>query len=229
MPVVWIPSLLRDLTGGQETVTVSGATVRQVVEALDQSFPGIKGRLCDGDGLRLGMAVAVGMEIARLGLAQPVPEGSEVHFVPAISGGSAPQPPLPRPGWWGRNWKWLVPVGCLTPLVLCAGGVFLILSIVFGIIKSTDVYKEAVARAQASPAVVQGLGSPVEAGFFVQGQVNVRNSSGDANLRIPIKGPNGGTGTLAVIADRVDGKWIYRKLEVHVEGRSSPVNLLAGE
>jgi molybdopterin converting factor small subunit len=228
MPVVWIPSLLRDLTGGRETVSVPGTTVRQVIEALDQSFPGIKGRLCDGDHLRTGMAVAVGSEIGRLGLAQPVPEGSEVHFVPSISGGSAP-PLAPRPHWWGRNWKWVVPVGCLTPFVCCGGSIFFILSLVFGIIKSTDVYKEAVAKAQASPAVVQGLGSPVEAGFFVQGHVNVRNSSGNADLRIPIKGPNGGAGTITVLADRVNSKWTYQKLEVHIEGRERPINLLAGE
>lgn len=87
MPVVWIPSLLRDLTGGQDTVTVPGATVRQVIEALDFAFPGIQERLCDGGGLRAGIAVAVDAEMARLGLAQPVPKGSEVHFVPSIGGG----------------------------------------------------------------------------------------------------------------------------------------------
>jgi hypothetical protein len=172
------------------------------------------------------MAVAVGAEIARLGLAHPVPEGSEVHLVPSISGGSAPPP---RRGWWGRNWKWVIPAGCLTAVGLCAGGVFLIMSIVLGTIKSTDVYQEAVARAQASPAVAQGLGNPVKPGFFVQGQVNFRDSSGDANLHIPIKGTTGGSGSITLIADRSDGKWTYRTLEVHIEGRDLPVNLLAGE
>lgn len=88
MAVVWIPPLLRDLTGGQETVTVAGATVRQIVEALDQRFPGIKARVCDNDGMRPGIAVAVDTQVARLGLLQPVGENSEVHFLPAIAGGS---------------------------------------------------------------------------------------------------------------------------------------------
>ncbi len=87
MAVVWIPSLLRDLTGGQETVTVAGSTVRQVIEALDRTYPGIKDRLCDANGLRSGIAVAVDTQIAGLGLRQPVGENSEVHFLPAISGG----------------------------------------------------------------------------------------------------------------------------------------------
>ncbi len=87
MATVWIPSLLRDLTGGQETLTVPGATVRQIVEALERTYPGIKDRLCDGDGLRSGIAVAVDTQVARLGLSQPVGDNSEVHFLPAIGGG----------------------------------------------------------------------------------------------------------------------------------------------
>lgn len=87
MPVVWIPALLRPLAGGQETVTVPGATVQEVVAELEQRFPGIRARICDEHGLRPGMAVVVDAEVARLGLLQPVGEKSEVHFLPAIGGG----------------------------------------------------------------------------------------------------------------------------------------------
>ena len=84
---VWIPSLLRDLTGGRETVRVDGQTVRQVIAALDRLYPGIRQRLCDGDTLRPGIAVAVDTQVAPLGLLQPVRAGGEVHFLPAVSGG----------------------------------------------------------------------------------------------------------------------------------------------
>jgi len=87
MPVVWIPALLRGLTGGQEKLTVPGTTVRLVVEEMERRFPGIKTRLCDGDNLRPGIAVAVNSQISRQGLREPVTEYSEVHFVPAVSGG----------------------------------------------------------------------------------------------------------------------------------------------
>jgi molybdopterin synthase sulfur carrier subunit len=87
MPTVWIPALLRDLTNGQETVKVSGMTVRQVIESLEAKFPGIRARLCDGDALRSGIAVAIDTEVSRLGLSQPVPAKSEVHFLPAVGGG----------------------------------------------------------------------------------------------------------------------------------------------
>jgi molybdopterin synthase sulfur carrier subunit len=85
--LVFIPALLRDLTGGRDSVRVPGHTVAEVVDALDRLFPGVRGRLCDGDRLRPGVAVAVGTELAPLGLLQPIPLNSEIHFLPAISGG----------------------------------------------------------------------------------------------------------------------------------------------
>ena len=87
MAVVWIPSLLRDLTQGQESVNVPGANVREVIDALETLYPGMRERLCEGEQLRPGIAVAVDTQIARLGLLQPVAEESEVHFVPAVGGG----------------------------------------------------------------------------------------------------------------------------------------------
>jgi molybdopterin synthase sulfur carrier subunit len=88
MAIVWVPALLRDLTQGQETVDVSGRTVGELVDALELRYPGIKSRLCQGTSLRPGLAVAVDSLHARLGLAQPVAEQSEVHFLPAIAGGA---------------------------------------------------------------------------------------------------------------------------------------------
>lgn len=87
MAVVWIPPLVRDVTGGQETVTVPGGTVREVIDSLEARYPGIRGRLCAGDALRPGLAAVVDSVVARLGLLEPVGEHSEVHFLPAIAGG----------------------------------------------------------------------------------------------------------------------------------------------
>src|SRR4051812_28099267 len=88
MATVFIPALMRDLTGGQDTVVVTGATVRELVRNLEARFPGAARRLCAGDLLRPGMAVAVDGQLATLGLSQPVGGTSEVHFLPAIAGGA---------------------------------------------------------------------------------------------------------------------------------------------
>lgn len=87
MPQVYIPPLLRELTDGQEIVEIPGATVRQIVAALDHRYPGIKERLCEGEGLRPGLSVAVDGRVSSMGLIQKVGEMSEVHFIPAIGGG----------------------------------------------------------------------------------------------------------------------------------------------
>lgn len=87
MVTVFIPPLLRDAAGGVDRVEVSAATVRQVVAALEARFPGIRDRLCAGDDLRPGLAVAVNGTVSSVGLLQKVPDGSEVHFLPAIGGG----------------------------------------------------------------------------------------------------------------------------------------------
>ena len=87
MPVVWIPSLLQPLTDGQEKVPVPGETLRQVIENLEGRFPGIRNRLCEGDRLRPSMVAVVDGVVSRQGLRHRLEEGSEVHFLPAISGG----------------------------------------------------------------------------------------------------------------------------------------------
>lgn len=87
MPTVWIPPLLQKLTGGQEQVQVDGVTVREVIAGLDQAFPGIRDKLCEDDRFRAGIAVAVDGEITPEGLRQKVGPASELHFVPALSGG----------------------------------------------------------------------------------------------------------------------------------------------
>ncbi len=52
--------------------------------------------------------------------------------------------------------------------------------IVFSAMKSSDVYKDALAQAKAEPAVIEALGSPIKDGMFVSGSTNVNGASGEA-------------------------------------------------
>ncbi len=84
---VWIPPVHRDLTQGVEQANVEGATLGEVVKRLDALYPGLADRLTvDGD-LRSGIAVAINGEFTTRGLRQRLTVSSEIHFVPAISGG----------------------------------------------------------------------------------------------------------------------------------------------
>ncbi len=122
---------------------------------------------------------------------------------------------------------WFVPTGCLAMLVLFAVFIGGIVMLVFGAMKSSDAYKSAVARAKASPEVVAALGTPIEEGLFVSGKVNVEGSSGEADLTIPISGPNGKAKVYAVATKRA-GRWTYSTLEVAIDGRDELVILLGG-
>ncbi len=86
MAVVWIPSLLRPLAGGAETVRAPGATLRDVIDDLDRQHPGLRDRILDGAAIRDEIALAIGGDQAS-GLSQPVGPDEEVHILPAIAGG----------------------------------------------------------------------------------------------------------------------------------------------
>jgi molybdopterin synthase sulfur carrier subunit len=85
--VVWIPSLLQNLTDGEEQVVVSGATVGEIIDNLDVRFPGVKERLVHEGTIRPHIAVAIDGDVSPEGLDQDVQEFSEIHFIPALSGG----------------------------------------------------------------------------------------------------------------------------------------------
>jgi molybdopterin converting factor small subunit len=87
MATVWIPSLMRDLTAGQNMVEVAGATVGQIIEALDSAYPGIKDRLCIEGQIDPAIAVHIDGRIARMGLLERIEPDSEIRFLPAAAGG----------------------------------------------------------------------------------------------------------------------------------------------
>ncbi len=87
MPKVFVPTMLQSATGGVKQVDVEARNVRQVIEQLEEMFPGIAGRLMEDGEIRSNLAVDVDGEVARMGLMQRVSETSEIHFVPAIGGG----------------------------------------------------------------------------------------------------------------------------------------------
>jgi Molybdopterin converting factor, small subunit len=87
MPRVFIPPQLRDLTGGQAMVEIAGASVREIVAALDRQHPGIAERLTTGDELSPALQVSIDGTLSRRGLDAKVAATSEVHFLPVFGGG----------------------------------------------------------------------------------------------------------------------------------------------
>jgi hypothetical protein len=127
---------------------------------------------------------------------------------PILQGRAVGQIPAQRKSWLGRNWKWLLFASFL--VMVCFGlGIF---ALIMSWMRNSDVALEAVARAQANPAVVQRLGARIEEGWLTSGSINVgTGGSGDADLTVPISGPKGNA-TVYVAARRIAGVWNYSQM-----------------
>lgn len=90
---VRLPAALRDVAGGERMLEVDvggAATVRQVLDALAADWPAVERRVRDETGaIRAHVNVFVGEVNVRDtgGQDSPVTEGSELHVIPAVSGG----------------------------------------------------------------------------------------------------------------------------------------------
>ena len=87
---VRIPTILRTYTGGESEVSAEGDTLAAVLDDLDSSYAGIKGRILDESGaLRRFVNVYVGNDDVRFldDLATPTPDGVQISVIPAVAGG----------------------------------------------------------------------------------------------------------------------------------------------
>lgn len=133
-------------------------------------------------------------------------------------------PPMPRPDWLSRNWKWAVPVFTLGCFSIIGLFIFGFASLLFGAMKSSEPYKDSVARAVAHPQVTEALGTPVESGFFISGSIATSGNSGSADLEIPISGPKG-KGRIHVKGEKSGGIWSYSVMNVRISGSPDRIEL----
>ena len=92
MPVdVRIPTMLRSSTEGAATVTVEGATIGEVVDALAARYPGLAGQIVTEDGtLHKFVNVYLNDDDIRYldKLDTKVGEGDSISILPAVAGGA---------------------------------------------------------------------------------------------------------------------------------------------
>lgn len=116
-------------------------------------------------------------------------------------------------------------VGCgivIVALVAITAG---IVYFVFGMIKSSYVYKNAVQRAESNPQVIALLGSPVETGWWVRGSVNIDNDRGHADITIPLVGPKG-EAKIYCVASRSRDDWTFEELKVVPDKGGTTIDVL---
>jgi molybdopterin converting factor small subunit len=87
---VRVPTILRTYTAGESEVTAEGQTLSDVLDSLDDAYPGIKGRIVDEEGtLRRFVNVYVGNDDVRFldGLDTAVKDDAQISVIPAVAGG----------------------------------------------------------------------------------------------------------------------------------------------
>lgn len=87
---VRIPTPLQKHTNNQGEVTVDATDIRNLIDALEKDFPGIKGRICDENGkVRKFINIYVNEEDIRFLQmdATSLKDGDEISIIPAIAGG----------------------------------------------------------------------------------------------------------------------------------------------
>src|SRR5438477_3689081 len=100
MAKVLIPTPLRQYTGKQDAVAVSGATVGEVLDALTTQFPDLRKQIFNDEGkLRSFVNVYLNEDDIRYlnRYETPTAEGDTLSLVPSIAGGSAVADPPAAP------------------------------------------------------------------------------------------------------------------------------------
>ena len=88
---VRIPTILRTYTGGEKAVSGDGGSLNALIDDLEASHPGIKGRLIEDGDLRRFVNVYINDEDVRFigGLEAELSDGDQVVVLPAVAGGAA--------------------------------------------------------------------------------------------------------------------------------------------
>ena len=95
---VRIPTPLQKLTNNQSEVHCDAKNIDQMLADLEKKHPGIKERLCDGEGkLRRFVNIYVNEEDIRFlqGQETALKDGDDISIIPAIAGG-APKAPVKK-------------------------------------------------------------------------------------------------------------------------------------
>lgn len=88
--VVSFPDALRARIGNRASVTVAGRTVREIIDALEQDFPGVRFNLCYETGdLRPYVNIFLDRQNIRYlqGLDTAITAGAKMHILQSVAGG----------------------------------------------------------------------------------------------------------------------------------------------
>jgi len=65
---IFIPTMLQSLTAGVKQVDLDARNVRQIIERLEELYPGMKDRLVEDGEIRPNLAIAINGDVAIMGM-----------------------------------------------------------------------------------------------------------------------------------------------------------------
>lgn len=120
-----------------------------------------------------------------------------------------------------RNWARAGVIVFIGFLLLFPAGFFGIMALM----TNNDAYRQSMVMLRADQRAIAAMGEPIEAGWFVTGNVSTRNSEGTAALSIPVSGPKA-SGRLISMSTKSAGAWTVNQLVLELEGQSDPIILI---
>ncbi|MCC9658871.1 cytochrome c oxidase assembly factor 1 family protein [Rhodopirellula halodulae] len=115
--------------------------------------------------------------------------------------------------------------GCLVVVLICGGLIGAGIFGVFAMIKSSEPYTESLAKAQTNVELQSAIGDPIEPSVLVQGNINLNNDDGKADLNYSVSGPDG-SATVHVVGTKTDGNWDYTRMDA-TTADGTTIDLLA--
>ncbi len=128
--------------------------------------------------------------------------------------------------WFGRNRKWVIPsMGCLTLIIITIIFAITMVTKLTGLFKDSVPYTVGMETLQNNEFVIEALGEPIESNGVFEGNIRYNDDDGNADLRVPVKGPKG-EASLLIIAVKTNGIWNYQTMEVTIDDTNEKINLL---
>lgn len=129
-------------------------------------------------------------------------------------GQSTPPPPPGR----RRTPTWKIVLIALTLVGLMFVGMVALFLWIFSLLRSADVYVDALEQLRTNQAAIAVLGEPIEDDWLPNGSINISGPSGNADLAVGVSGPKG-KGTLYLVATKKAGVWTYETLVLEAKGK----------
>jgi len=121
-----------------------------------------------------------------------------------------------------KHWKWLLPTVVAAWTVF---GILFALSVLHSM-RSSPVSQKGLDLVRSNQTVITALGEPIEPGFLVSGRIREDLHEGQANLHIPVSGPNG-SGYMHAQGEKKMGRWKLTGLYVQITGSDDLIPVIA--